>query len=127
MAKICNNMLLGILMAGTAEALALGVKNGLDPGVLSEIMARSSGRNWALELYNPWPAVMPGVPASRGYQGGFMSALMLKDLGLAEEAANLCEANIPMGRQATALYRAHVDDGQGPLDFSSIARRYGAP
>lgn len=127
MAKICNNMLLGILMAGTAEALALGVKNGLDPGVLSEIMARSSGRNWALELYNPWPAVMPGVPASRGYQGGFMSALMLKDLGLAEEAANLCEANIPMGRQATALYRAHVDDGHGPLDFSSIARRYGAP
>lgn len=68
-AKICNNMLLGILMAGTAEALALGVAHGLDPAVLSSIMARSSGRNWATELYNPWPGVMPDVPASRDYQG----------------------------------------------------------
>nr|WP_275575760.1 3-hydroxyisobutyrate dehydrogenase [Aquitalea pelogenes] len=63
-AKICNNMLLGILMAGTAEALALGVKNGLDPKVLSDIMSKSSGRNWALELYNPWPGVMETAPAA---------------------------------------------------------------
>ena len=42
-AKICNNMLLAILMSGTSEALALGVKNGLDPAVLSEIMKQSSG------------------------------------------------------------------------------------
>ena len=55
-AKICNNMLLGIQMAGTAEALALGAANGLDPKVLSEIIGKSSGRNWALELYNPYPA-----------------------------------------------------------------------
>ena len=71
-AKICNNMLLAILMSGTSEALALGVKNGLDPAVLSEIMKQSSGGNWALNVYNPWPGVMEGVPASRDYEGGFL-------------------------------------------------------
>src|SRR5690554_5783285 len=70
-AKICNNMLLAILMAGTSEALALGAKNGLDPAVLSEVMKQSSGGNWALNVYNPWPGVMDGVPASRDYEGGF--------------------------------------------------------
>ncbi|MDR9778162.1 NAD(P)-binding domain-containing protein, partial [Rhizobium hidalgonense] len=68
-AKICNNMLLGIQMIGTAEALALGVANGLDPKVLSDIMVKSSGRNWSLELYNPYPNVMDNVPASRDYSG----------------------------------------------------------
>ena len=81
-AKICNNMLLAILMSGTSEALALGVKNGLDPAVLSEIMKQSSGGNWALNVYNPWPGVMEGVPASRNYEGGFLVNLMTKDLGL---------------------------------------------
>ncbi len=72
-AKICNNMMLGILMSGTCEALNLGMENGLDPKVLSDIMLQSSGRNWALELYNPCPGVMENTPASNGYQGGFMS------------------------------------------------------
>lgn len=120
MAKVCNNMLLGILMAGTAEALALGVKNGLDPAVLSDIMANSSGRNWVLETYNPWPGVMAQAPASRGYSGGFMSALMLKDLGLAEEAALQSQAATPLGALARNLYQAHVAAGMGQLDFSSI-------
>src|SRR5690606_16446030 len=66
-AKICNNMLLGVLMAGTAEALALGAANGLDPKVLSDIISKSSGRNWATELYNPWPGVMEQAPASKAY------------------------------------------------------------
>ena len=70
-AKICNNMLLGILMAGTSEALALGVANGLDPKTLSDIIAKSSGRNWATELYNPWPGIMDQAPASHDYAGGF--------------------------------------------------------
>ena len=82
-AKICNNMLLGILMAGTAEAIAMGVKSGLDPAVLSDIISKSSGRNWATELYNPYPGVMPNAPASKEYAGGFGTDLMLKDLGLA--------------------------------------------
>ena len=123
-AKICNNMLLGILMAGTAEALALGVKNGLDPKVLSDIIAKSSGRNWALELYNPWPGVMENVPASRGYEGGFMSALMLKDLGLAEQAALASHAANPLGALARNLYEEHVAEGHGALDFSSIALHF---
>ncbi|MBY0417032.1 MAG: 3-hydroxyisobutyrate dehydrogenase, partial [Pararheinheimera sp.] len=78
-AKICNNMLLSVLMLGTSEALQMGIDNGLDPKVLSDIMLKSSGRNWTLELYNPCPDVMPNVPSSNGYQGGFMVDLMAKD------------------------------------------------
>ena len=83
--KVCNNMLLGIQMLGTSEALRLGIANGMDPKVLSDIMSKSSGRNWALELYNPCPGVMENVPSSKGYAGGFGVDLMLKDLGLATE------------------------------------------
>ncbi|MGH8807424.1 MAG: NAD-binding protein, partial [Noviherbaspirillum sp.] len=119
-AKICNNMMLGILMAGTAEALALGVANGLDPKVLSDIMSKSSGRNWALELYNPYPGVMENVPASRGYSGGFGVDLMLKDLGLAAEAALAAHAAIPLGELSRNLYSLHSQAGAGALDFSSI-------
>lgn len=123
-AKICNNMLLGILMAGTSEALALGVANGLDPKVLSDIIAKSSGRNWATELYNPWPGVMENVPASREYSGGFGTDLMLKDLGLAEEAAISAKQAIPLGAQARQLYALHSGLGHGGLDFSSIVRLF---
>ncbi|HQZ58845.1 MAG TPA: 3-hydroxyisobutyrate dehydrogenase [Acinetobacter sp.] len=119
-AKICNNMLLGIQMIGTAEALALGVANGLDPHVLSDIMVKSSGRNWSLELYNPYPDVMENVPASRGYTGGFGVDLMLKDLGLATETALNSQASIPLGEMARNLYAMHSKAGAGGLDFSSI-------
>lgn len=120
LAKICNNMLLGILMAGTAEALALGMANGLDPRVLSDIMSKSSGRNWALELYNPVPGVMENVPAARGYSGGFGVDLMLKDLGLAVEAAQASASPAPLGDLARSLYAQHSAAGAGGLDFSSI-------
>ncbi|KMQ75063.1 3-hydroxyisobutyrate dehydrogenase [Marinobacter subterrani] len=123
-AKICNNMLLAILMAGTSEALALGVKNGLDPAVLSEIMKQSSGGNWALNVYNPWPGVMDGVPASRGYEGGFLVNLMNKDLGLAFDNAVKNHAAIPMGSLARNLFELHAGQGNGTLDFSSIQRLY---
>ncbi|MCX5463326.1 3-hydroxyisobutyrate dehydrogenase [Alcaligenes parafaecalis] len=124
-AKICNNMLLGILMAGTSEALALGVAHGLDPAVLSTIMARSSGRNWATELYNPWPGVMPDVPASRDYQGGFATGLMLKDLGLAADAAVSQNSATPLGELARNLFALHAAQGQNAgLDFSSILNLY---
>jgi 3-hydroxyisobutyrate dehydrogenase len=119
-AKVCNNMLLGILMAGTAEALALGMANGLDPRVLSDIMVKSSGRNWVLELYNPVPGVMDNVPASRGYSGGFGVDLMLKDLGLAAEAAMGARSPVPLGELARNLYALHSTQGAGALDFSSI-------
>ena len=121
-AKICNNMLLGILMIGTSEALALGVANGLDPAVLSEIMRRSSGGNWALEKYNPLPGVMATAPASKNYSGGFGTDLMLKDLGLAQENAAAVRASTPLGGLARNLYAAHSLSGSGALDFSSVIR-----
>ena len=119
-AKICNNMLLAVQMIGTAEALALGETHGVDPSVLSEIMLASSGRNWSLEVYNPWPGVMENAPASKGYQGGFMVDLMHKDLGLALDAAQHEGASTPMGALARSLYALHRQAGHGRLDFSSI-------
>lgn len=123
-AKICNNMLLGILMIGTSEALALGVANGLDPKVLSEIMRRSSGGNWALEKYNPMPGVMETSPASKSYSGGFGTDLMLKDLGLAQENAATVRASTPLGGMARNLYAAHSLAGHGALDFSSVLKLF---
>ncbi len=127
-AKICNNMLLAIHMSGTAEALQLGIDNGLDPKVLSNIMLKSSGCNWSLEKYNPVPGVMDGVPASRGYQGGFMVDLMLKDLSLAQAAAVSSQSSIPMGSAARNLFSLHKNSGapdQGAKDFSSILELFG--
>ena len=121
-AKVCNNMLLAIHMIGSAEALNLGVSLGLDAGVLSDIMKQSSGDNWSLQKYNPMPGVMDGVPASRDYSGGFGTDLMLKDLGLAEEAALGAQTPIPLGGLARQLYALHSAGGNGGLDFSSILR-----
>ena len=121
-AKICNNMLLGILMAGTSEAIALGVANGLDPKVLSEIMRRSSGGHWALEKYNPYPGVHENAPASKGYAGGFGTDMMLKDLGLAQENAMAVKAATPLGGLARAIYAAHSIAGHGAEDFSSVIK-----
>lgn len=118
--KVCNNMLLGIQMLGTSEALRLGIANGMDPKVLSDIMSKSSGRNWTLELYNPCPGVMENVPSSKGYAGGFGVDLMLKDLGLATENAQDLDASIPLGQLAQELYEAHSKAGNGQLDFSSV-------
>ena len=124
-AKICNNMLLAIHMAGTAEALALGVENGLDPTVLSEVMKQSSGGNWSLNVYNPFPGVMEGVPASRGYEGGFLTDLMTKDLGLAMDTAEGSRSAVPLGALAKNLYRLHQQQNEaGRLDFSSIQLLY---
>ena len=119
-AKVCNNMLLGIQMLGTSEALRLGIANGMDPKVLSDIMSKSSGRNWVLELYNPCPGVMEGVPSSKGYAGGFGVDLMLKDLGLAIENASDLDASVPLGDLSRKLYEAHSKAGNGQLDFSSV-------
>lgn len=121
-AKICNNMLLAIQMAGTSEALALGIANGLDPKVLSEIMRRSSGGNWTLEVYNPVPGVQENSAASRGYTGGFGTDLMLKDLGLALNNAVKTKAATPLGTLARSLYATHSLQGRGAEDFSSIIK-----
>lgn len=124
MGKICNNLMLGILMSGTCEALNLGIDNGLDPKVLSNIMLQSSGRNWALELYNPCPGVMDNAPASKQFQPGFMSKLMLKDLGLGLDAAAKSQSSVPMGALARNLYAFHNANGNEELDFSSLFEFY---
>jgi 3-hydroxyisobutyrate dehydrogenase len=122
-AKGCNNMLLAIHMIGSCEALEMGARNGLDPKVLSEIMLASSGRNWSLEVYNPYPGVMEGAPASNDYKPGFMVDLMVKDLGLALEIAEQSSFDNPMGQLAKELYGQHQQAGNGQLDFSSILQK----
>jgi len=121
-AKLCNNMALGVIMAVTGEALALGTAHGLDARVLSQMMAVSTGRSWATEVCNPWPGVLENAPASRGYTGGFGSDLMLKDLGLAVEAAMGVGATIPLGELARNLYAMNRQAGRGGLDFSSVVK-----
>ncbi len=121
-AKLCNNMALGVIMAVTGESIALGVALGLDPKVLSQMMAVSTGRSWATEVCNPWPGVLENAPASRGYTGGFGNDLMLKDLGLAVEAAMGVGASIPLGELARNLYAMNSRNGNGGLDFSSVVK-----
>lgn len=122
--KLCNNMLLGISMVGVAEAMSLGVAFGLDPKVLAGIINTSSGRCWSSDTYNPYPGVMENVPASRGYTGGFGANLMLKDLGLATDAARLAKQPVMLGAAAQQLYQMMSTGGAGDKDFSAIIELY---
>jgi 3-hydroxyisobutyrate dehydrogenase len=119
-AKICNNMLLGISMIGVAEAMNLGVALGIEPTVLAGIINTSSGRCWSSDTYNPYPGVIDAAPATRGYTGGFGTDLMLKDLGLAAEAAKQARQTVAMGALAQQLYQLWSSQGAGARDFSSI-------
>ncbi|WP_035883915.1 3-hydroxyisobutyrate dehydrogenase [Cupriavidus metallidurans] len=125
-AKLCNNMALGVIMAVTGEALALGVSQGLDPARLSQMIAVSTGRSWATEVCNPWPGVLDNAPSSRGYSGGFGNDLMLKDLGLAVDAAMSAGATVPLGELARNLYSLNQRAGRGGLDFSSVIQLFTA-
>ena len=119
-AKMCNNMLLAIHMIGTCEALALAEKAGLDPQTFYEISSKSTGYNWSLNDYTPAPGIGVRSPADDGYQGGFASALMLKDLKLAMDAAKSVDAYTPMGGEAEELFQRFVDRGGGNKDFSGL-------
>jgi len=123
-AKLCNNMLLAIHMSGTAEALSMGVRSGLDPNTLSTIMSKSSGGNWSLDKYNPYPGVMTESPASNNYQGGFLNKLMIKDLNLAKELAQNSKTQTPMGDSARKLYDELIEQGLEDLDFSSVQKLF---
>ena len=123
-AKICNNMILGISMIGVAEAMNLGASLGIDPKVLAGIINTSSGRCWSSDTYNPYPGVMDNVPASRGYSGGFGTDLMLKDLTLATDAAKQSKQPVMLGALAQQLYQTLSAQGAGALDFSSIINLY---
>jgi 3-hydroxyisobutyrate dehydrogenase len=124
-AKIANNMLLGATMVATCEAFLLAQKLGLDPQTFYDISSKASGQSWSMTSYCPVPGVGPETPADRDYQGGFATALMLKDLKLAVEAANGANASVPMGANAMALYQAFQNGGNGGLDFSAIIRMLG--
>ncbi|OXI66997.1 3-hydroxyisobutyrate dehydrogenase [Burkholderia sp. AU28863] len=125
-AKICNNLLLGISMMGVAEAMALGATLGIEPAVLAGIINTSTGRCWSSDAYNPYPGVSDTAPAARGYAGGFAANLMLKDLGLATEAARSAHQPVWMGSLAQQLYQSMSQQGLGTLDFSACVKLYEA-
>jgi 3-hydroxyisobutyrate dehydrogenase len=121
-AKICNNMVLGISMLGVCEAFALAEKLGLDAERFFEIATQSSGQCWSLSTYCPWPGPVATAPSNRGYEGGFATAMMLKDLKLAQQAAASAGAAAPMGAQAEGLYALFDRLGYGTKDFSGIVQ-----
>jgi len=123
-AKICNNMLLAISMIGVSEAMQMAQKLGLDPQKFYEISSQSSGYCWSLNAYTPLPGVGVESPADKGYQGGFATALMLKDLRLAMAAAEEVDAGVPLGSRAASLYEDFAGAGNEGLDFSAIIKTY---
>jgi len=124
-AKICNNMILGITMIGTCEAFALADKLGLDRQAMFDVVSTSSGYSWTMNAYCPAPGVGPQSPADNGYQPGFAADLMLKDLRLSQQAAHSADADTPLGKAATELYRAFVEDEDGAgRDFSAMLLRF---
>jgi len=121
-AKICNNMILGATMAATVEGFTLAKKLGLDLQTFFDISSKASGQSWSMTSYCPVPGVGPETPADHDYEGGFAAALMLKDLKLAEEAAQQVGAYTPMGTKAEELYQRFVDAGNGNKDFSGLIK-----
>ncbi|MDK1685206.1 3-hydroxyisobutyrate dehydrogenase [Acinetobacter terrestris] len=123
-AKICNNLILGISMTAVAEGMALGAKLGIDPQALAGVINSSTGRCWSSEIYNPWPDICENAPSSRGYTDGFAAQLMLKDLGLAVDAAQQADQPIVLGSMVQKLYQQLCQEGNAHLDFSSIMHQY---
>jgi len=121
-AKICNNMILGISMIGVSEAFVLAEKLGLDHQKLFDIASTASGQCWSLTTYCPVPGPVPTSPANRDYQAGFTAAMMLKDLKLAQDAANASGATTPLGAEAAQIYSLFEGNGNGEMDFSGIVR-----
>ncbi len=119
-AKICNNMILGISMIAVSEGFALGEKLGLDAQTLFDISSTASGQCWSMTSYCPAPGPVPTSPANNGYAPGFAAAMMLKDLKLAQDAANKVGQPSPLGAEAGSLYQLMERLGHGGLDFSGI-------
>eukprot|EP00818_Percolomonas_sp_WS_P001563 CAMPEP_0117444190 /NCGR_PEP_ID=MMETSP0759-20121206/5105_1 /TAXON_ID=63605 /ORGANISM="Percolomonas cosmopolitus, Strain WS" /LENGTH=289 /DNA_ID=CAMNT_0005236233 /DNA_START=176 /DNA_END=1045 /DNA_ORIENTATION=- len=121
-AKIANNLVLGISMAAISEAMVMGTRLGMDPAKLANIFNTSSARCWSSDTYNPCPGVMENVPSSRNYEGGFASQLMLKDVGLAVTAAEAAKIPLPLGKRTQQLYKDVSEAGLGSKDFSVVFR-----
>ena len=123
--KICNNMILGVTMIATCESIALGDKLGLNREKLFEVLSTSSGASWTVNTYFPAPDIGPKSPADNNYEPGFAAELMVKDLGLSQEAAEDVDADTPMGAAALALYKKFVEDEDGlGRDFSAMLPRF---
>ena len=123
--KMCNNMILAATMIATCESMVMAEKLWLDLQKFFDIVSVSTGQSWSLNSYCPVPGIGPQTPADRGYEGGFETALMLKDLRLAMDAAASVGAETPMAARATELYQRFADEGQGATDFSGIIRLLG--
>jgi 3-hydroxyisobutyrate dehydrogenase len=121
-AKICNNMLLGIHMIGTCEAMNLAIKLGLDPQNFFDIASKASGQNWSLTSYCPVPGPVPTAPSNRDYKPGFAAPMMLKDLNLAMQTSKTAGVNTPMGEKAQTIYDAFVEQGGEEMDFSGVIK-----
>jgi len=121
-AKICNNMILGVSMIAVCEGFMLAKRLGLDAQKLFDVASTSSGQCWSLTNYCPVPGPVPTSPANRDYQAGFTAAMMLKDLMLAQQAAQAANATTPLGAEAAQLFSLFVNGGQGAKDFSGIIR-----
>ncbi len=121
-AKICNNMLLGIHMIGTCEAFNLAEKLGLNAQTFYDISSTASGQNWSMTSYCPAPGPVETAPSNRDYQPGFAAAMMLKDLRLAQEAATTAKAATPLGAQSEAIYALMEAAGKDGLDFSGVMK-----
>ncbi len=119
-AKICNNMLLGISMIGACEAFVLAERLGLEAQKFFDVASKSSGQCWSLTSYCPWPGPVPAAPSNRNYEGGFAAAMMLKDLKLAQDAAEMSGTATPLGGAAEALFDEFVARGNAAKDFSGI-------
>jgi 3-hydroxyisobutyrate dehydrogenase len=121
-AKICNNLILGISMIAVSEGFTLAEKLGLDPKKFFEISSNASGQCWSMTSYCPAPHVIENVPSNNDYQAGFMAKMMLKDLCLAENAADDFNVALPLGNKATEIYKLFTNEGYGNMDFSGIIK-----
>jgi len=121
-AKICNNMMLAVSMIGVCEGFALAERLGLDWQKLFDIASNSSGQSWAMTTYCPAPGLVPSAPSNRDYQAGFTADMMLKDLKLAQQAAQAAGAATPLGAEAAALFQMLSNAGMGAKDFSAMFR-----
>ena len=119
-AKVCNNVVLGMSMVAVAEGMSLGVKLGMDPLKLAGIFNTSTARCWSSDTYNPCPGVFPNVPSSRGYTGGFGTALMHKDMGLATDAAKAVNHYMPLASLTQEVYAEVMKSGNDKKDFSYV-------
>lgn len=121
-AKICNNLILAISMIATCEGFVLGEKLGLDPKKFFEISSSASGQCWSMTSYCPIPGIIEKAPSNNDYQPGFMAKMMLKDLRLAQNAAEQIKSAIPLGAEAAELFTLFVNQGFGEMDFSGIVK-----